>query len=39
MIQLSDEQIKAKITEWRDWFYSSIYSMSEDDYKRMNPPF
>lgn len=35
----SDEQIKAKITEWRDWFYSSIYSMSEDDWKRMNPPF
>jgi hypothetical protein len=35
----SDEQIKAKITEWRDWFYSSIYHMDEDTYKSLNVPF
>lgn len=35
----SDEQIKAKITEWRDWFYKDIYHMDEDTYKSLNVPF
>jgi hypothetical protein len=35
----SDEQLKAKITEWRDWFYKDIYHMDEDTYKSLNVPF
>jgi hypothetical protein len=35
----SEEEMKAKIKECRDWFYQNIYTMSEDEYKRLNPPF
>lgn len=35
----SDEQIKDKIKEWRDWYYKEIYTMSEDEYKSLNIPF
>lgn len=35
----SDEQMKAKITEWRDWMYKNIYTMDDATYKALNVPF
>jgi len=36
---MSDEQIKKKIIEWRDYFYKDIYHMDESTYKALNCPF
>jgi hypothetical protein len=36
----NDEQtIKDKILEWRNWLYSNVYHMTEEEYKSLNSPF
>lgn len=35
----TDEQMQAKLKEWRNWLYQKIYKMDEDEYKNLNSPF
>ena len=36
---LTDEEKKDKLLEWRDWFYTKVYNMTEAEYKNLNSPF
>lgn len=36
---LTEDQLKEKVKEWRDWFYKNIYNMTDDEYKSLNTPF
>lgn len=36
---LKDEDLKKEIKQWRNWFYTSLYTMSEDEYKSLVSPF
>lgn len=35
----TEDEVKAKILEWRKWFYTEIYGQSDDFYKSNNKPF
>lgn len=35
----TDEERKAKLLEWRNWFYQHVYHMEESEYQNLNAPF